>query len=398
MNNLSLYQDRVRDSRKILKTKLIDTKVKTFKRALDSSYNSETVVLNGNEFQALVSGIPTSPLIGKKNFSTLKENGCQVGDEIYWPTNDSYWIISEHDDTEISIFQGSMQKALYILKWKDPFSNEIYTSRACAKGPEETVITNGVKHSIMFDSVTDSLYLIVPTKAKGSELLKRYFSLMVNGKKWKIQVVDDSTNENLIFLQLMEEAFDRDTDTEDLVGGKLQNVFTVSSSLDNVSSIVLGSEILFQPTLFKNGSVVNSEVLNITVKNCIRSGNLISFNQLGLSSITVKFGDYNATFSWNIEVLEQVVENTIVQGIIGSDSIKTLSTNSYFLLNTIDGIAQSAFGTWNFDTEYFTAIEQDSNKLTIKANNKTGVTEISYLDGELVIVKSIKIVPLFGGI
>ena len=110
--------------------------------------------------------MPSLPKIAKKIFATLLENNCKVGDEIYWQSNNSYWIISEHDDTEVSIFQGSIQK-LCILKWKDPLTDEIYEARACAKGPDETVIGDGVKHSIMFDTVTDSLYLIVSAKKRG---------------------------------------------------------------------------------------------------------------------------------------------------------------------------------------------------------------------------------------
>ena len=41
---------------------------------------------------------------------------------------------------------------------------------------------------------------------------------MVNGKKWRIEVVDNMTRENLIFMQLMETPFDRDSDTDEVAG------------------------------------------------------------------------------------------------------------------------------------------------------------------------------------
>ena len=72
MNNLDLYQKRLRDSRKISKSKLVDLKIKTFEKALERSYNSEVVQVNGNEFKALITGIPTQPRIEKKNFATLR--------------------------------------------------------------------------------------------------------------------------------------------------------------------------------------------------------------------------------------------------------------------------------------------------------------------------------------
>ena len=48
---------------------------------------------------------------------------------------------------------------------------------------------------------------------------------MANGKKWEIQVVDNFTNTDLIYLQLIEEPIDRDADTVDLVDGKKDSVF-----------------------------------------------------------------------------------------------------------------------------------------------------------------------------
>ena len=70
MSNLDLYQQRLRDSKKISKSKLVDLKIKTFKTALEKSYNSEVVQTNNEEFKALITGIPTQPKIGKKNFAT----------------------------------------------------------------------------------------------------------------------------------------------------------------------------------------------------------------------------------------------------------------------------------------------------------------------------------------
>ena len=99
--------------------------------------------VNDDEFKALITGIPTQPKIGKKNFAALRDHGCEVGDEIYWPSNDSHWLITEHDEAEGAIFQGSIEKTLYELKWKDPISIE-YIVPEHAKGPDETTIGNGV--------------------------------------------------------------------------------------------------------------------------------------------------------------------------------------------------------------------------------------------------------------
>lgn len=397
MGNLDLYQMRLKDSRKISKSKLVDIKIKTFKRALASSYNSEIVVSNNNEFDALITGIPTTPKIGKKNFATLLDNNCETGDELYWPANDSYWLITEHDDTEGAIFQGSVQRALYELKWKDPVLNKVYSARACAKGPDETTISDGVKHSILFDTLTDSLYLIVSSKVEGSEYLDRYFELMVDGRKWRIEVVDAMTRSNLLYMQLMESPKDRDRDTEDMVDGKEEVNFTMNSSLDNISFVDLNSEIDFLPILLRNGRILDRGEVEISVSNCTHNDNKVLFDQLGLSSITVNFKDYNEIFKIELSVVSDNIESIIVEEIIGNSSVKTLSTNVYTAVDTLNGIPRSTTGVWSYNSDYFEEVSIGDTEIELKSRNKTGTTFVKYVSDTADITKEVKIVPLFGG-
>ena len=397
MSNLDLYQNRLRDSRKISKSKLVDLKIKTFEKALEKSYNSEVVQTNNDEFKALITGIPTQPKIGKKSFATLRDHGCEVGDEIYWLSNDSYWLITEHDETEGAIFQGSVEKTLYELKWKDPISDRIYSARACAKGPDETTIGNGVKHAIMFDTLTDSLYLIVSAKTQGSHLLKRYTELMVNGKKWRIEVADNMTRENLIYMQLMETPFDRDSDTDEIAGGKVTTDFTARSSLDKIEFADLNSTIDFVPLLLKNGSVVNTEDIEIRATNCTYEDNMITFDKIGLSSIRVNFKEYEQVFTWSLEIVEDNHEQVIIREILGAKQVKTFDTIDLYAADLLNGTQQSFEGQWTFNEDYFTLIREDGVQLKLQVKNKTGTTTVEFIGANLYLETEIKIVPMFGG-
>ena len=397
MNNFDLYQMRLGDSRKIAKSKLVDIKTKTFLRALDSSYNSEEVVMNNDEFQALITGIPTNPKIGKKNFATLLDHKCEVGDEIYWPANNSYWLITEHDDTEGAIFQGSIERALYELKWKDPVLDKIYSARACAKGPDETTIGDGVKHAIFFDTLTDSLYLIVSSKVEGAEFLERYFELMVNGKKWRVEVVDSMTRPNLLFIQLMESSFDRDKDTKEIVGGKEEVIFAMDTSLDSISTITLNSEVNFVPTLLRNGKILDRGKILVRTMNCTYNENKIVFDRLGLSSIIVNFKDYGEQFKIEINVVEEVEEEIIIEKILGSESLKTFNVYEYTALHTINGQSVIVPGVWTYDKNFFEEVLTKENIITLKTKNKPGKTVITFVNDDITISKEVRIVPLFGG-
>ena len=397
MSNLDLYQKRLRDSRKISKSKLVNWKIDAFKKALERSYNSEIVQTDNEEFKALITGIPTQPKIGKKSFAALLDHGCEVGDEIYWLSNDSHWLITEHDETEGAIFQGSIEKALHELKWKDPISDRIYSARACAKGPDETTIGSGVKHAIMFDTLTDSLYLIVSAKAQGSHLLKRYTELMVNGKKWRIEVVDNMTRENLIYMQLMETPFDRDADTDEVAGGKVTTDFTARSSLDKIEFADLNSTIEFVPLLLKNGSVVNTEDIEIRATNCTYEDNIITFDKIGLSSIRVNFKEYEQVFTWSLEVVEDNDEQVIIREILGAKQVKTFNIIDLYAADLLNGKQQSFEGQWKFDEDYFTLVKEDGIQLKLQVKNKTGTTIVEFIGTDLHLETEIKIVPMFGG-
>jgi len=397
MSNLDLYQQRIRDSKKISKSKLVDLKIKTFKNALERSYNSEVVQTNNSEFKALITGIPTQPKIGKKSFATLRDHGCEVGDEIYWLSNNSHWLITDHDETEGAIFQGSIEKTLYEIKWKDPISDRVYSARACAKGPDETTVGSGVKHAIMFDILTDSLYLIVSAKAEGSHLLKRYTELMVNGKKWRIEVVDNMTRENLIYMQLMETPFNRDSDTDEIAGGKVTTEFTARSSLDKIEFADLNSTIDFVPLLLRNGSVVNTEDIEIRATNCTYEDNTITFDKIGLSSIRVNFKEYEQVFTWSLEVVEQNDEQVIIREILGAKQVKTFDVIDLYAADLLNGKQQSFEGQWIFDEDYFTLVKEDGVQLKLQVKNKTGTTTVEFIGADLHLETEIKIVPMFGG-
>lgn len=401
VENYELYQKRLVASGKISKEKLMELKLNTFKKALSSSYNAETVVLNDSaEFKALVSNIPTSPKIDEKNFATLVEHGCEIGDVIYRPEVDSFWLISKRDDAEPATFQGVIMKSLYVLKWKDPETNEIYTSRASVKGPDETVISEGVKHSIIYTRPTDSLYLIVPIKAKGSHLLRKNFELMVDGRKWSIQVADRYTHkDDFVYLQLLEESFDRDADTEEVAGGKNEYKYEVKSVLDDLTSVSLDSQVIFKPVLFRNG-ISFSQVLNVECENCEYQEGVITFSQEGSTVVRVRFADYDYEFVWEVEVVAEVAEDVLSREIIGADSIKTLGIEIFEFVNVVNGVAQPLIGEWNFDENYFTLEEIDGLKVKLKTKNKTGATNImfSFEEDEEIksFAKEVKIIPLFG--
>ena len=95
---------------------------------------------------------------------------------------------------------------------------------------------------------------------------------------------------------------------------KVTTNFTVRSSLDKLVCR-FDSTIDFVPLLLKNGSVVNTEDIEIRATNCTYEDNIITFDKIGLSSIRVNFKEYEQVFTWSLEVVEDNDEQVIIREI-----------------------------------------------------------------------------------
>ena len=399
MDNYDLFQQRLNTSTKIPQEKLIADKVKTFKRALNSSYNAETVYnQNNSDFLALISGTNSQKLQDneRKIFSTLLDNECAVGDIVFWERDNSRWMITEQTTTEKAIFQGFINKVNHQLEWKDLNTGTIYKQWVVAETSAEKTIEDGVKNSITYDLFSDSLFIMMPKKTKGVELLKRYDEIIIGDKKWIIEVVDNISNTNILKLYVKETALNRDLDTETLANGNVQVLFTFASALDDIEEIEIDKTITLNPVLFKNDEIQDLNYL-IKVSNCINTNGVITFNNLGTAVITITYPTVNKSYKHIIDVVEtsaEIVSNTFI---LGSSTLKTLNIATYSFINIINGEQVSLDGAWEIDTNYLTTVTSDSDNLQIKAKNKTGLTTIKYIYNEQEYTKEVKIIPMFGG-
>lgn len=399
MDNYDLFQQRLNTSTKIPQEKLIADKVKTFKRALNSSYNAETVYnQNNSDFLALISGTNSQKLQDneRKIFSTLLDNECAVGDIVFWERDNSRWMITEQTTTEKAVFQGFINKVNHQLEWKDLNTGTIYKQWVVAETSAEKTIEDGVKNSITYDLFSDSLFIMMPKKTKGVELLKRYDEIIIGDKKWIIEVVDNISNTNILKLYVKETALNRDLDTETLANGNVQVLFTFTSALDDIEEIEIDKTIILNPVLFKNDEIQDLNYL-IKVSNCINTNGVITFNSLGTAVITITYPTVNRSYKHIINVVEtsaEIVSNTFI---LGSSTLKTLNIATYSFINIINGEQVSLDGAWEIDTNYLTTVTSDSDNLQIKAKNKTGLTIIKYKYNEQEYIKEIKIIPMFGG-
>ena len=379
VDNYDLFQKRLKTSATIPLNKLEEDKLKTFKIALERSYNREIVERkDGTQIKCLISGINTQPKIEKKSFSTLVENNCDVGEVLYWVRRNSHWIITDMEETEKSVFQGYISQALYHLKWLDKETGTIYDEWACIKGPEETTIPDGVKHNINYDNLNQSLYLMMPKYSDGMDLLDRYFELFVNGKKWKIQSADRYSYDKLVTLQLVESLINEDIDdTEnEIVDGKININYLFSCSLDGIDSLKRNQESALLFSLYKNKELSMLEP-QISVENCRYENGKIIFDSIGEAHIIFNYPTINKTYEYLITITEDEVVNEVAS-IIGESIVKTMTYNTFAFDYTLNGEKVEAHGVWSFDKNYFDVISENNKEIKLKTKNKVGSTSLAY--------------------
>jgi hypothetical protein len=391
MSTYDLFQKRLATYDAISLDKLVEDKMKTFKIALQRGYNRELVSnKEGTQFLCLISGINTQPKIEKKSFSTLLDNACAVGDILYWERNGSRWLITDQEETEKSIFQGYISEASYQLKWVNSTTGENFSEWACVKGPEETIITDGVKNSIQYDEPNQSLYLMMPKNSAGMELLDRYFEIFVGNRKWEIQAIDNYTYKNLVTLQLLETSINRDADdtTNNIADGKIINTYTISSSLTNLTSVELNTVLSFEPILYANGEKIILPY-DIVCENCSYANGAITFDILDTATIEITYEGITTPFEYSIGVTSE--SQTLPLEIIGSSNVKVMTTNTYIL----QGYSEGDTVVWSIDTDYLTIVSVDNETVVIKARNKIGTTNLICTVNDVEYSKEIKITSLF---
>lgn len=375
-------------------------KVDTFKKALQGAYNSELFLIQKNNLKVkgMISEIDRVYKVERKKFATLLDYDCQIGDIIYWSRNESYWIITKHYETETAIFSGEISWAKHLIKWKDLNTGIVYETRASVTGPDQIKILENEKGYRTLDLPTDTISIIVSKSAQGIELLERYSTLIINNKKYIINVIDNITKDGLIILQAKETPINQDLDNIEnkLTNDKVNISFTATSSLDDITEVELGSQIPFEITLFKNNSIVSGLDFIYYLTNCRVENNILHFETVGNAVISVYYEDIQTKFTYNFNVMIGATP-TINIKMIGSETVKTLTKNLYKVEYLGNGIPSPIIGTWSYDMNYADIISIGDDYIELKLKNKTGNFILTFDSIDGILNKTITVIPITGG-
>lgn len=380
MFDYDLYKKKVISSTSIPKKKLLKAKEDTFKIALRKGYNSESVLLNnGVKIQALISRTSEDTL-DTKSFSTLLENDCRIGDEIFWTADNTHWIITSRMETEEAIFQGVIIHAKHELKWRDSENGVLYIGRAGIKKPDLDILNHVKGNSITYDVFNDQLTLMMSARTPGIKTLKRYSELFVGDRKWNIEAIDNNSNPDVYTILVHETTIDRDTDnTVDKIANDVVPQFIFNTNISSISSIALNSSVALNNKLLRNGEILSDSCI-IEVTNCSLKNNQIIFNRLGNAKIIFLYKDLDLRYVYDITVTEEKLISETSISISGNATVKTLTQNSYQIDYYVDGEkVEVVDGVWSLATDVYATMQiVDMTHVILNINNKIGSFVLQY--------------------
>ena len=380
MFDYDLYKKKVISSTSIPKKKLLKAKEDTFKIALRKGYNSESVLLNnGVKIQALISRTSEDTL-DTKSFSTLLENDCRIGDEIFWTADNTHWIITSRMETEEAIFQGVIIHAKHELKWRDSENGVLYIGRAGIKRPDLDILNYVKGNSITYDVFNDQLTLMMSARTPGIKTLKRYSELFVGDRKWNIEAIDTNSNPDVYIILVHETTIDRDTDnTVDKIANDVVPQFIFNTNISSISSIALNSSVALNNKLLRNGEILSDSCI-IKVTNCSLNNNQIIFNRLGNAKIIFLYKDLDLRYVYDITVTEEKLISETSISISGNTTVKTLTQNSYQIDYYVDGEkVEVVDGVWSLATDVYATMQiVDMTHVILNINNKIGSFVLQY--------------------
>lgn len=389
MHNLDLLNKRLQFQGGNAEGRIIREKLNSLEKALKYSYQAEDIVKDGIEYRALINNNKLKMDYDDKIISIPFNSQIKVGDIFEWPRVNSKWIVYLQQYTEDAYFRGYIRKADYTITWKDEYGN-IQQVYAAIRGPVETKIRSQMKSGITFDEPNYTLSAVVPSTEETNEL-KRYSRVTIADKPWQVVATDSISEAGVIDIQLIEDYLNREEDTKEVVGGKIETKIDVNSCLDELMELSINQPIELWTDVMVDGK--SSKELIENSKYVILEGFAqISNNQLTITSNTKVKLQLNiplANFSKVFEVVgvAEVTRITKDLDIIGNSTVKSFGTNVYRAVQTTNGVNTSAVGYWQYEENrrLFRVVSETADFIEFKwISGMTGQVKLNYLvDGDI---------------
>lgn len=375
-----------------------------FNRALQESFNAEEVVLNNEDWRALILEDKLTLELDQKWIGMPLESNLKPGDVIHVKRNDVRWIMVQTDLSERSFCRCVGKRCVTEITWRDEDDN-VHSSWAALRGPTETSIKTEARKHILFDQGNEKVALWLPNTPE-TKSLRRYKHIMVKGETWEIASVDYLTTPGILELNLVEAQDNRDLDNTSL-GIARDNKFTFTNVFDKDLDFQLNTYISLEPYLTKDGVDITEEKESEFVFTCypdtytydeVHLG--VSFSELGNYHITIGYPNMKMVKEYDIEIKQYDTEEESYYLIKGNSIIRPLvnSLESYDIDYFVNGVQTPITpGKWVFDTRFATVKSQSVYHIDLDFTGEIGTMTLQYVVGDKVLAeKEITVYSVFG--
>lgn len=375
-----------------------------FNRALQESFNAEEVVLNNQDWRALILEDKLTLELDQKWIGMPLESNLKPGDVIHVKRNDVRWIMVQTDLSERSFCRCVGKRCVTEITWRDEDDN-VHSSWAALRGPTETSIKTEARKHILFDQGNEKVALWLPDTPE-TKSLRRYKHIMVKGETWEIASVDYLTTPGILELNLVEAQDNRDLDNTSL-GIARDNKFTFTNVFDKDLDFQLNTYISLEPYLTKDGVDITEEKESEFIFTCypdtytydeVHLG--VSFSELGNYHITIGYPNMKMVKEYDIEIKQYDTEEESYYLIKGNSIIRPLvnSLESYDIDYFVNGVQTPITpGKWVFDTRFATVKSQSVYHIDLDFTGEIGTMTLQYVVGDKVLAeKEITVYSVFG--
>ena len=375
-----------------------------FNRALQESFNAEEVVLNNEDWRALILEDKLTLELDQKWIGMPLESNLKPGDVIHVKRNDVRWIMVQTDLSERSFCRCVGKRCVTEITWRDEDDN-VHSSWAALRGPTETSIKTEARKHILFDQGNEKVALWLPDTPE-TKSLRRYTHIMVKGETWEIASVDYLTTPGILELNLVEAQDNRDLDNTSL-GIARDNKFTFTNVFDKDLDFQLNTYISLEPYLTKDGVDITEEKESEFVFTCypdtytydeVHLG--VSFSELGNYHITIGYPNMKMVKEYDIEIKQYDTEEESYYLIKGNSIIRPLvnSLESYDIDYFVNGVQTPITpGKWVFDTRFATVKSQSVYHIDLDFTGEIGTMTLQYVvDNKVLAEKEITVYSVFG--
>lgn len=193
-------------------------KLKSLKKALIYSYQAATAKLSdGREFRCLINRNKLSLDLDDKIISIPFEDVClnadrigtttegqveigmKEGDVFEWKENGSHWIVFLRRLEETAYFRADIRRCRYEITLENGKKYWTYI-----RGPVEQQIVWAQTRGDYYNKLNYSVIMYVPLNEETQQYFHRFSKIIIAGRPWEVQAIDDISTPGLIQVFLKE--------------------------------------------------------------------------------------------------------------------------------------------------------------------------------------------------